>query len=135
MPHVQLYINDQLLDLKGDESIEVDYTIFDITKIGSRGGARSYEFQLPKTNQNKSVLENPEMVNNLSEVPYTRLPCLILVDGVDVLIRFAEVSSVKDAYNIRVYGSNSDLFSELGNHKLYEIDFGDLVPPAFFTIQ
>lgn len=126
MPHVELYINDELLDLKGDESIEVDYSIFDIEKIGSRGGARSYEFNLPKTNRNKSVLENPEMVNNLSDVPYTRLSCLILVDGVDVLIRFAEVSSVKDSYAIRVYGSNSDLFSLLAANKLIDIDWTDL---------
>jgi len=126
MPQVQIYINNQLCDLKGDEEISVDYAIFDITKIGSRGGARSYEFSLPKTNRNKSVLENPEMVNNLSEVPYTRLPCLILVDGVDVLIRFAEVSTVKDDYKIRVYGSNSDLFSILAQYKLIDIDWTDL---------
>ena len=98
--NVQLYINNQLCDLKGDESIEVDYSIFDISKIGSRGGARSYEFQLPKTNNNKLILENPEIVNNLSIIPYSRLDARVFVEGVDVLIRFAEVSKVKDAYKI-----------------------------------
>lgn len=125
MPHVELYVNDKLLDLKGDESIEVDYSIFDIEKIGSRGGARSYEFNLPKTNRNKSVLENPEMVNNLSSLPYSRMPCLILVDGVDVLIRFAEIASVKDSYAIRVYGGNADLFSSLKDLKLEDIDLSE----------
>jgi len=89
MPKVELYINLQLCDLTGSEQIEVDYTSFDISKIGTRGGARSYSFNLPKTNRNKAILENPEIVNNLSTLPYTRLPCRILVDGVDVQIRFA----------------------------------------------
>ena len=125
MPHVQLYINNELLDLKGDESIEVDYSIFDIEKIDKRGGARSYEFNLPKTNKNKSVLENPEMVNSLSDVPYTRLPCLVLIDGVDVLIRFAEVGGVKDSYAIRLYGGNTDLFSSIKDLKLSDVDLSE----------
>lgn len=125
MPKVELYINLQLCDLTGSEQIEVDYTSFDISKIGSRGGARSYSFNLPKTNLNKSVLENPEMVNNLSEIPYTRLPCLILVDGIDVQIRFAEIESAKDVYSVRVYGANSDLFAALNDLKLYDLDFSD----------
>lgn len=110
MPHVELYINEQLLDLKGDESIEVDYTIFDIEKIDKRGGARSYEFNLPKTNRNKSVLENPEMVNSLSALPYQRMAAICYVDGVDMLIRFAEIQSVKNFYNVRLYGSNSGFY-------------------------
>ncbi|CAB4218229.1 hypothetical protein UFOVP1605_14 [uncultured Caudovirales phage] len=125
MPHVELYIADQICDLQGDEKIEVDYTIFDITKIESRGGARSYSFDLPKTDRNKSVLENPEMVNNLSQVPYTRLKCRCYVDGVDTLIMFCEVASVKDSYAIRLYGSNSDLFASIKDLKLSELDMSE----------
>lgn len=125
MPKVELYINLQLCDLTGSEQIEVDYTSFDISKIGTRGGARSYSFNLPKTNRNKSVLENPEIVNNLSTLPYTRLPCRILVDGIDVKIRFAEIESAGSVYAVRVYGANSDLFATLSDVKLYDLDFSD----------
>jgi hypothetical protein len=125
MPKVELYINLQLCDLTGSEQIEVDYTSFDISKIGSRGGARSYSFNLPKTNRNKAVLENPEIVNNLSTLPYTRLPCRILVDGIDVQIRFAEIQSAKDVYAVRVYGANSDLFAKLKDKKLWDLDLSE----------
>jgi len=125
MPKVELYINLQLCDLTGSEQIEVDYTSFDISKIGTRGGARSYSFNLPKTNRNKAVLENPEIVNNLSTLPYTRLPCRILVDGVDVQIRFAEIESAGSVYAVRVYGANSDLFTALADVKLYDLDFSE----------
>ena len=125
MPQVEIYINRELVELKGDESIEVDYSIFDINKIGSRGGARSYEFDLPKTNLNKRVLENPEVVNNTSALPYTRLPALILIDGVDVLIRFAEIESAGAVYSVRMYGANSDLFNTLKDLKLNQLDLSE----------
>lgn len=110
MPQVELYINNKLMDLQGDESIEVDYSVFDINKIGTRGGARSYEFEIPKTNRNKEVLENPEIINNLSNLPYSRMDALALVDGVDMLIRFAEIQSVKDFYRVRLYGANVSFY-------------------------
>ena len=123
MPDVKLYINNQLCDLVGDESIEVDYTIFDITKIGSRGGARSYEFNLPKTNRNKQIFENPEIVNNLSAMPYDSIEAMIYVDGIDMKIRFAQIESAGQTYGIRVYGANTTLFDKLGKLKLIDIDW------------
>ena len=125
MADVKLYIEGKLCDLSGKESIEVDYTNFDILKIDSRGGARSYSFNLPKTNRNKQVLENPEMISNLSNVPYLRMRCELLVDGVDTLIRFCEVSSVKDSYKINLYGANSDVFAEIKDLKLRDIDMDE----------
>lgn len=110
---VEIYINNKLIDLSGDENIEADYSIFDISKIGSRGGARSYSFTVPKTNRNRTVFDSAEIVNNLSALPYQRLGCLVLVDGVDVQIRFCELESIKEGYSLRLYGSNSDLFASI----------------------
>lgn len=125
MAKVELYIDGELCDLSGKESINVDYTNFDVSKIDSRGGARSYSFSLPKTNRNKSVLENPEMINNLSMAPYTRMRCMLYVDGVDMLIRFCEVQSVKDAYSIQLYGANSDMFNDLRDKNLQDLDLSE----------
>lgn len=125
MAKVELYIQDQLCDLIGSESINVDYTNFDITKIDSRGGARSYSFKLPKTNRNKSVLDTPEMVPSLSSIPYTRMKCRMYVDGVDMLIRLCELQSTKDTYNVQLYGANSDIFIGLKDLKLQDLDFSE----------
>jgi len=119
---LQILINNQIIDLSGSESIEADYSIFDISKIGSRTGARTYSFTVPKTNRNRTVLDSPEVINNLSSVPYTRLPCLVLVDGIDVQIRFCEIESVKEGYNLRLYGGNSDLFATLKEVKCSDLD-------------
>jgi len=119
---VELYINNSLCDLTGSESISVDYTACDITKIGTYGGARSYTFSIPKTNRNKQVLQNPEIINNASSIPYSRLPCLVLVDGVDVQIRFCEIESAGETYSVRVYGANSDLFAVLKDLTLWDLD-------------
>lgn len=124
MPKVELYINGELCDLKGDETIEVDYSIFDIDNIDKRTGARSYEFELPKTNKNKTILENPDIVNNLSQIPYTRMRCVCYVDGVDMLIRFAEITSTKSVYNIRLYGSNTNFYTKIKDKQLSELNLG-----------
>jgi len=126
MAKVELYINDSLCDLTGGESIDVDYTIFDITKIDTRGGARSYTFNLPKTNRNKTVLESAEMVNNLSLLPYTRMKARVYVDGIDMLIRFCEISSVKGSYVVNLYGANSSLFEGLKDLTLQQLDMSEL---------
>jgi len=43
----------------------------------------------------------------------------------EYLLTLAEIESVKDFYSLRVYGSNSDVFSELDKFKLYQIDWSD----------
>lgn len=118
----QLYLNDQLCDLIGDEEIEVDYAIFKIDDITTRNGLRSYEFKLPATATNKQILESPDQINNISTIPYNKMKARFLIDGVDTLVRFAEITSVKGAYNIRLYGANSDLFSSLKDLRLRDLD-------------
>lgn len=112
---VEILINNQLIDLSGDERIEADYSVFDISKIGSRSGVRSYSFTVPKTNRNKTVFESSEQINNLSVLPYRRLRCVAMVDGSEVGIKFCEVESVKEGYSLRLYGGNSDIFNDIKN--------------------
>lgn len=82
----ELYLNDQLCELSGNESIAVDYAIFNVDDIESRDGLRSYEFEIPKTNVNKQVLESNEVVSSLSTLPFSRIKARYYVDGVDTLV-------------------------------------------------
>lgn len=108
----ELFINDQLCDLRGNEEIAADYALLKIDDIGNRSGLRSYEFQLPKSNTNKTILESAEQVDNFSSLPYSKIKARYLVDGVDTLIRFAEIVSAKDYYNIRLFGATSDFYTD-----------------------
>ncbi len=121
---VELYINGLLVDL-GDAKIQSTYAIAKIGEIGSRSGSRSGSFDLPKTAKNRAIFENPDDVNNLSNIPYQRLDARLFNDGVDLLVEFAIITATKESYSINLYGVESDLYSELKGGSIRDIDLNE----------
>jgi hypothetical protein len=107
---VELYIEDELIDLIGDEKIQTDYAIAEIGNFSTRQGFRGINFDIPKTANNKAILENSDIVNNTTVRPYRRLKARVYVDGIDQNIRFADIESIQDNFNIRLYGGNANFF-------------------------
>jgi hypothetical protein len=120
---VELYIEDEQVDLTGTEGISIDYAIAPIGDIQTRTGAKSIQFALPKTARNRAILENPDDVTNLSQIPYTKLKARLYVDGVDVRIVFAQLENTTDVYNLRLYGENVGLFDSMKATRLWELSF------------
>ena len=56
---VELFIDNKLVDLIGDEDIAIEYAIAKIGELNRRVGARSIAFKLPKTAKNKAIFLNP----------------------------------------------------------------------------
>jgi hypothetical protein len=123
MPFVELYIEDVLMDLPDDISIEVDYAIAEIGNFETRNGFRSVNFDLPRTATNKLVLENADIINNLTIRPYRRLKCRLYVDGIDQLIRFADIESTQDNFNIRVYGGLTGFFELIKKKNITDLSY------------
>jgi hypothetical protein len=106
----ELYIEDELIDLIGDEQISTDYAIAEIGNFATRSGFRSINFDIPKTANNNRILQNAFIVNNTTTRPYRRLKARVFVDGIDQNIRFADIESIQDTYNMRMYGGNTSFF-------------------------
>jgi hypothetical protein len=123
MPFVELYIEDVLMDLPEDISIQVDYAIAEIGNFETRNGFRSVNFDLPRTATNKLVLENADIINNLTTRPYRRLKCRLYVDGIDQLIRFADIESAQDNFNIRVYGGLTGFFELIKKKNITDLSY------------
>lgn len=123
---VELYIEDELIDLIGDEDIATDYAIAEIGNFETRQGFRSIDFEIPKTANNKRILENSELINNLTDRPYRRLKARLYAEGIDQLIRFADIESVKESYSIRLYGGTTSFFEIVKKKKITEINLSDL---------
>lgn len=119
---LQLYINDKLCELTGNEEIAIDYAIAKIGEIEKRTGSGSTEINLPKTNINRAIFESSENLNSASTVPYTQLKARILVDGIDQKITLANLTSINDTYNIRLYDANVDFFSVMKDRNVNELD-------------
>jgi hypothetical protein len=120
---VELYIEDELIDLIGDEKIQTDYAIAEIGNFSTRQGFRGINFDIPKTANNKAILENSDIVNNTTLRPYRRLKARVYVDGIDQNIRFADIESIQDNFNIRLYGGNASFFDAIKNKQLRELSY------------
>ena len=123
---LKLFINGQLCDLKGDENISIDYAMFSIEDISKRKGSRSFNFELPKTLNNSRIFKVSEQVNNSTTLPYTKLTARLLDNGVDLGIKFAELTAVKKGYSINLYGDNAGFFDLIKNALLTDLDMSDL---------
>jgi hypothetical protein len=119
----ELYIEDELIDLIGDEQISTDYAIAEIGNFATRSGFRSINFDIPKTANNNRILQNAFIVNNTTTRPYRRLKARVFVDGIDQNIRFADIESVQDTYNMRVYGGNTNFFDIIKERKINELQY------------
>ena len=125
MSFVELYINDLLIDLDGAK-IQTDYSIAEIGAFETRNGFRGIDFDIPKTANNKTILENPDIINNTSSKPYRRLKARLLVDGIDQLIRFADIEGSSDKINVRLYGGITTFFDLIKKKELTELDLSTL---------
>lgn len=123
---VELYIAGKSIDLTGNEEIAIDYEIFNPESMADRKGVRSYDFEVPKTTRNRAILENPDGLTNLSNVPYTKLEARLYSNGVDVGVKYCRVKSSKTGYQISMFGGNSGFFDAIRTAKLRDFFFCDL---------
>lgn len=123
---ITLIIDGKEADVLQTENIIGEYAIAPIGDISKRVSARSIAFKLPKTSNNKSIFESAELTTSLSVKPYRRLRSRLYVDGVDMNMLFCELESVKDYYEVRLYGTNADFFNSIKDLKLSDLDLNDL---------
>lgn len=121
---VELYLNNQKVDLYGKETIATDYSIAPIGNIASRGSAKSITFKLPLTANNRAVIENANVIVNETVIPYRLVPAKLYANGLTQQIEFAQIKSIKDDISITLFGSNVDFFGILKGLKLS--DLGDV---------
>lgn len=119
---IQLFLNNKLIELRGDESISIDYALFSFDDISKRKSARSYSFTIPRTVNNAEVLEISEELNNLTKLPYKKITARLLDNGIDLGIKYAELTGVKDGYEVSLYGTNINFFELIKNKSLTELD-------------
>lgn len=126
MAFVELYIENELVDLPDGITIETDYAVAEIGSFQNRNSFRSVDFDIPRTAKNKSILENSDLVNNITTRPYRRLQAKLIADGIDQLIRFADVESCKETFNVRLYGGNASFFDLCKSKKLTQTNLSDI---------
>ena len=117
----EIYINDQLVDTQ-DADIVITAQALTFDKLGSRRGSYSNVFELAKTNANKALFDNCDIVTSLTRVPYTLNTCEIFQDGILIVKGSAVILATKDSYRLFVTSGNTDFFKAIGSVKLTDVD-------------
>ena len=124
---LDIYINEELLQLNENKGIGLTYQIGSILNPGNRAGNLSNNFKVPKTRRNTEILGNLSNINSATNVPYQRNTAKIIQDGVEVFPGgFAVVDSTGSDYKITVYSGNVSFFDLIKGANISDLDLSDL---------
>lgn len=119
----ELYIDGQLADLSGTDTIALTKSVFDVNRLSVRTSDYSNVFKIPKTQQNRLIFKSAGLVNSFNDEPYTKLEAYILVDGVEVANGFAQLkSSDGDFFSVNIQSGNGNFFNEIKSISLTDLE-------------
>ncbi|MBS1519545.1 MAG: hypothetical protein JST50_01005 [Bacteroidetes bacterium] len=124
MNQLQLYINDQLVDLNDDSPIALTFQINNLAEVQNQQGNTSNQFKLPLTQRNRQILGFPDDIAFTTNAPYQQYPARLIQDGLEIIpYGIAELNNIEqDNANVTVLSGNVDFFDAIDG-KLY--DMGD----------
>lgn len=129
----ELYIDGQRLDLSDDIDIRLTYSITDIENPVERKGTVSRTIEVPGTPHNDNVFGSIYRFDQwvIGFDPSVRVNAYVLQNGVEVFNGIAQLLAVKSdgqfkTYELGLYGENVNLFKQLGDSELTDLDFSEL---------
>src|ERR1700761_360281 len=122
MNQLQLYINDQLVDLSDDSPIALTFQINNLAEVQNQQGNTSNQFKLPLTQRNRRILGFPDNVAFTTNASYQQYAAKLVQDGLEILpFGIAELNSIEqDNANVTVLSGNVDFFDAIDG-KLYDM--------------
>ncbi|GAC1312347.1 MAG: hypothetical protein NVSMB24_33660 [Mucilaginibacter sp.] len=124
MDQLQLYINDQIVDLSDDHPIALTFQINNLAEVKNQQGNTSKQFKLPLTQRNRQILGFPDDVAVTTNLPYQKYQAKLMQDGLEIIpYGIAELNGIdQDKASITILSGNVDFFDAIDG-KLY--DMGD----------
>jgi hypothetical protein len=124
MNQLQLYLNNQLVDLSDDSPIALTFQINNLAEVKNQQGNTSNQFKLPLTQRNRQILGFPDNVAFTTNLPYDNYEARIIQDGLEIVpSAIAQLNLIEqDTASVTVLSGNVDFFDALDVH-IY--DMGD----------
>lgn len=123
---MQLFLNNELVDLFGDETIVGSYATNELGDLKSRQGVYSNTFKIPFTNRNRNVMQSAEIVTGTTLRPYQKLHARINVNGVPVVIGWGIITSAsRTGYEVQVIGGNAEWYENINDASLQDINLDE----------
>ena len=123
---MELYINDQLVDLPPQEQVAVNYATNKFQDLASRNGEYSNRVRLPWTARNKRIIDNSHQPGSTSSFPRGRHSAKIVEDGIVVVDGFCYPENTKNYIELAIFSGNTHWIDLIGENLLQDIDLSDL---------
>jgi hypothetical protein len=116
MNQIQLFINDQLVDLSDDSPIALTFQINNLAEVQNQQGNTSNQFNLPLTQRNRIILGFPDDVAFCTNLPYQKYEAKIVQDGMEIVpYGICELSGInQDTASVTILSGNVDFFDAIG---------------------
>jgi len=124
----RLIIEGKEADLKANERIKLTRQVNDLREVKNKRTDFTNQFTLPYTPANNKIFEHVRIYSSTSTTPYRYLDCQLLLNGYPVTIEGKIVLDKTDkrGYRVTVYAGLFNLFDELGNRKVSELNLTSL---------
>jgi len=124
MDQLQLYLNDQLVDLSDDSPIALTFQINNLAEVQNQQGNTSNQFKLPLTQRNRQILGFPDDIAFTTNLPYQKYQAKLTQDGLEIIpYGIGELNGIdQNTASITILSGNVDFFDAIDG-KLY--DMGD----------
>ncbi|TWI94020.1 hypothetical protein JN11_04837 [Mucilaginibacter frigoritolerans] len=116
MNQIQLFINDQLVDLSDDSPVALTFQINNLAEVQNQQGNTSNQFNLPLTQRNRIILGFPDDVAFCTNLPYQKYEAKIVQDGLEIVpYGICELSGInQDTASVTILSGNVDFFDAIG---------------------
>ena len=129
----EIYVNNTKLDLFDDLDLRLNYQINDIRDVEKRATNFSYSFTIPGTKDNNILFGHIYEVgnDNVSYNPNKKADVQVYVDGNQVITGFLQLLGInrtnedKIVYEVAILGNIGNLFSDIGEAELTDLDFSE----------
>jgi hypothetical protein len=124
-----LFINGNIIDLSESSEIAVTYQANDVGSLQNRQGTFTNNFKIIQNDHNVSVLGFSNLMTSASLVPYLRLNCTYIENGVEIISDGYGIlkDSSNNFFTLQIVSGNIDLSKSIGDKLIGEFYSNDTV--------
>ena len=137
----QLFINNEEVDVTEDISLPITYQIADVRNPEQRKGSFSKTITIPASKGNNKLFSHIYEISRETQSTLInfspdfnvnkKASARVLIDGVEVMNGYAQLMRIEKngstpvSYEVVIYSTSLELFSDIGNDNLNGLDFSE----------
>jgi hypothetical protein len=120
-----LYNSPFVLDADEDNDLVLSRAVNNIGDVQSRDSDMARDFNGAMIAPNKLILENAQVLNSGTVIPYRRIPARIEKNGNIISVGYCLLLKAGSVFRMSYYGGNADWFKLIGDKSIQALSLSD----------